>query len=214
MDSELLKKAYDAVDMLQALKLPVSDEQLQGIADLEKQYLVDILIPILKNDISPFLHSIRNDFKLDISYSRENGFIFDINDKQQKADSNQNVNPNSHDRTKYSIDGGEPLNKRRFVLAVVKDYVKKNPDVTLEDLEKRFPSSLNHSPLHGVVRKYEDIKQKLVKQPDLRKRFLLDSDDIIQLADGTKVVVNNQWGSTFYRFLQVAKELHNVESFN
>lgn len=35
---EQLKKAYEAIEMLRALELPVSDEQLEGIAKLEKEY--------------------------------------------------------------------------------------------------------------------------------------------------------------------------------
>ena len=33
---------------------------------------------------------------------------------------------------------------------------------------------------------------------------------IILLADGTKIVVNNQWGTLFPRFLEAAKKLYQV----
>ena len=213
MDYELLKKAYDAVEMLNALNLPVSDEQLRGIADLERSYLRENVIPAMKKEIEPFLSSLRNPIKLNVTYSNSEGFVFSFENRMQRDDAAKNEGSFSRDRSKYSIDGGQPLNKRRFVLAVVKEYVKNNPDVSLEDLEKRFPSSLSNSPLHGVVRNYELIKAKIENQPDLLKRFMLEPDDIITLKDGTKVVVYNQWGTEFDRFLSVARELHTVESY-
>jgi hypothetical protein len=61
-----------------------------------------------------------------------------------------------------------------------------------------------------VVRNYDDILKKIEIHPDLRKRFFLKEEDIILLNDGTKVCVNNQWGSTFYKFLEVAEQLHTI----
>ena len=214
MDFELLKKAYDAVEMLKALNLPISDEQLRGIAELERSYLQENVIPSMKKEIEPFLSSLRNKFKICVTYSSEEGLNFSFDNRTVIDDSAYNDNSCFRDRTKYSIDGGQPLNKRRFVLAVVKEYIKNNPYITFDDLEKRFPSTLSHSPMHGVVRKYDDIMRKVETQSDLRKRFLLEPEDILTLNDGTRVCVYNQWGTTFDRFLSVAKELHTIESFD
>ena len=52
---------------------------------------------------------------------------------------------------------------------------------------------------------------RLADQPDLRNRFFLEDDEVLTLSDGTKVVVYNQWGENFDKFLAVARELHNVE---
>ena len=120
----------------------------------------------------------------------------------------------TRDTTKYSIDGGEPLKKRRFVLAVVKRYVETHPDITYEELRQIFPDRLSHSSTYGVFRPYNDIFEKLYDQPDLRKRFFLEKDDLIELSDGTLLTVYNQWGPHFPYFLEVAKQLHNVESFS
>lgn len=120
----------------------------------------------------------------------------------------------TRDTSKYSIDGGEPLKKRRFVLAVVRKYVESHPDITYEQLRERFPDSLSGSPLHGVFRPYEEILRKLQTQPDLEKRFFLESEDLITLSDGTRLTVYNQWGQHFPNFLEVATQLHEVECFS
>lgn len=211
MDIELLKKAYDAIEMLKALNLPVNDEQLKGIANLERKYIIENVIPTLKNELEPFFSIIRNSMKLTATYNLEEGLNFSFNKNPIKEYSQEGNNSNTRDTRKYSFDGGDPLNKRRFVLAVVKDYVKSHPNVTLDELEDCFPSSLSNSYMHGVVRKYDDIMDKIERQPDLRKRFFLDPEDIITLNDGTKVVVYNQWGTHFPDFLTVAQKLHDVE---
>lgn len=210
MDIELLKNAHDDIEMLKALSLPVSDEQLSGIAELEKRYLEENIIPTVKREIEPFLSSLRCPISLDIVYTLEKGLSFDVDGSMGNSEVASEDDASSRDVSKYSFDGSVPYNKRRFVLAVVKNYVKNNPYVTLDDLEKRFPSSLNHTVINGVVRNYDDILKKIEIRPDLRKRFFLKEEDIILLNDGTKVCVNNQWGSTFYKFLEVAEQLHTI----
>ena len=81
-------------------------------------------------------------------------------------------------------------------------------------LRERFPDSLSGSPLHGVFRPYEEILRKLQTQPDLEKRFFLESEDLITLSDGTRLTVYNQWGQHFPNFLEVATQLHEVECFS
>ena len=67
MDIELLKKAYDAIEMLKALNLPVNDEQLKGIANLERKYIIENVIPTLKNELEPFFSIIRNKIKINLT---------------------------------------------------------------------------------------------------------------------------------------------------
>ena len=56
---EQLKKAYEAIEMLRALELPVSDEQLRAIAKLEKEYLQDEIIPLLKQELEPYVTKLK-----------------------------------------------------------------------------------------------------------------------------------------------------------
>ena len=215
---EQLKKAYEAIEMLKALDLPVSEEQLRGVAKLEKEYLQTEIIPLLKQELEPLVTKMRSRFYMNITFDKENGLLINIEEQMERQNSvspmKQGDSVSMRDVTRYSIDGGEPLKKRRFVLAVVKKYVEVHPDITYEELRRRFPDRLSNSPLHGVFRPLDDILDKLDSQPDLAKRFFLDDDDLIELSDGTIITVYNQWGTSFPNFLEVAKQLHKVESFS
>lgn len=217
MDTELLKKAYEAIEMLKALNLPVSEEQMSGVAKLEKEYLRDEIIPHLKQELEPFVSKLRGQLLMRVTFDKTDGLNIQLVEQANKksiAINNEYDAVSTRDTSKYSIDGGEPLKKRRFVLAVVRKYVESHPGISYEQLKERFPDSLSCSPLHGVFRPYEDIRQKLHYQPDLVKRFFLEPEDLITLSDGTRLTVFNQWGRHFVNFLEVAKQLHEVECFN
>ena len=215
---EQLKKAYEAIEMLKALDLPVSDEQLRGVAKLENEYLQKEIIPLLKQELEPLVKKMRSRFYMNITFDKENGLVMDIEEHIERQNSispmKQSDSVSTRDVTRYSIDGGEPLKKRRFVLAVVKKYVASHPDISYDDLRRRFPDRLSNSPSYGVFRPLDDIIDKLDSQPDLAKRFFLDDDDLVELSDGTIITVYNQWGTHFSNFLEVAKQLHKVESFS
>ena len=154
---------------------------------------------------------------MEVTFDKDEGFNMQLVEQTERKQTSINKDADSvptRDTSKYSIDGGEPLKKRRFVLAVVRKYVEGHPGITYEQLKERFPDSLSGSPLHGVFRPYEDIQQKLQNQPDLVKRFFLEPEDLITLSDGTRLTVYNQWGQHFTNFLEVAQQLHEVECFN
>lgn len=116
------------------------------------------------------------------------------------------------DNTKFSIDGGKTFySKRIFVLNVIRQYVKEHPDVTIEDLEKVFPSSII-SKTRGVVRPLSVVQGWVRERPDLAKRFFMSPDEVITLKDGMRVAIYNQWGTCFPKFLAIAKTLYNVTS--
>ena len=120
---------------------------------------------------------------------------------------------NGHDRTKFSINGGPFLSKRRFVHAVVCQYLKDHPSATLDDLEKQFPSSII-SKERGVVRPYETVKKwARFSGDDILTRYCTREGEIIRLENGMEVVVNSQWGAkNFSKFLAIAKSNYNVIS--
>lgn len=70
---EQLKKAYEAIEMLQALELPVSDEQLRAIAKLEKEYLQDEIIPLLKQELEPFVTKLRSKLQMEVTFDKDKG---------------------------------------------------------------------------------------------------------------------------------------------
>ena len=57
-----LDKTYEAVSMLESLGLPVSAEQLNLIAQMEKDYLRDEIIPLIKQELAPMVEKLRNHF--------------------------------------------------------------------------------------------------------------------------------------------------------
>jgi hypothetical protein len=214
---EQLKKAYEAIEMLQALELPVSDEQLRAIAKLEKEYLQNEIIPLLKQELEPFVTKLRSKLQMEVTFDKDEGFNMQLVEQTERKQTSINKDADSvptRDTSKYSIDGGEPLKKRRFVLAVVRKYVEGHPGITYEQLKEQFPDSLSGSPLHGVFRPYEEIQLKLQNQPDLIKRFFLEPEDLITLSDGTRLTVYNQWGQHFTNVLEVAQQIHEVECYN
>lgn len=215
IDYEQLKKAYEAVELLKVLNLPVSEEQMTAIADLEKKYLRDTVIPYVKKELEPFISSFVNQTKMRIDYSPEEGISISIVGEQEVTRNPISIEQSleGRNRAMFSIDGGRPLNKRRFVLEVVRRYVESHPGITFDELECQFPSYLSNSPLNGVVRTYESVVNRIKTQPDLQKRFLLEPEELITLSDGTKVTIYNQWGRAFGQFLQLAQQLHKVESY-
>ena len=70
---EKLDKAYEAVEMLEGLGLPVSTEQLNAISQMEKEYLRDEIIPLLKQELEPLVKSMRNQFNMRVTYKSDNG---------------------------------------------------------------------------------------------------------------------------------------------
>lgn len=212
-----LKKAYEAIEMLRALDLPVSDDQLRAIAKLEKEYLQNEIIPLFKQELEPFVKKIRSKLYMEVTFGKNEGLnmqLIDQTDRKPTSITKYVDSASTRDTSKYSIDGGEPLKKRRFVLTVVRKYVESHPGITYEQLSERFPDSLSASPLHGVFRPYKEILRKLQNQPDLEKRFFLEPEDLITLSDGTKLTVYNQWGRQFTHFLEVASQLHEVKCFS
>ena len=99
------------------------------------------------------------------------------------ATGTEGAEPKTRDKTKYIIDGRTCL-KNRLVLEVVKKYIFEHSGIAFDGLHDVFYDKLQGS--FGVVRKMEDI-------PDKQKiRYFMKEK--IELADGTEVVVSNQWG--------------------
>jgi hypothetical protein len=101
----------------------------------------------------------------------------------------------ARDYSKYNVDGvGENLNKRKLVLRIVQDYVKKN-NPSYEELKKIFPDDLQGST--GMIRnaKYDIYDDH---------RFFWK--DVINVQDQL-CVVSNQWGTdNIQQFINYAIE--------
>lgn len=87
------------------------------------------------------------------------------------------------DYTKYNFNG-QKFGKSKLVLAVIKDYVEKNPTITFSQLKVKFPNTLQGSESFTT-------EMKAKNKPD--KRNFIKPEEIIELADGP-IAVSNQWG--------------------
>lgn len=76
--------------------------------------------------------------------------------------------------------------KRHLPLAIVKAYVRDNPDVTYKNIKSYF-ECLGFA---RAVRTAEEI-YKSVRDPKVRYHM----NDPILLSDGTIIYVSNQWGA-------------------
>ena len=119
---------------------------------------------------------------------------------------------NSRRRGKsYSFEGVIAHNKRRFVFEVVKYYIHSNPSISYDELIKQFPPELNYNKANGVIQLYSNVERKCEINHKTRNYFFLKPEDILELSDGTKVVVHSQWGDDFSNFLEVARKLYQVQ---
>lgn len=101
----------------------------------------------------------------------------------------------SRDYSKYSFAGKDNLSKRRTVLEVIKKYVEDHKGISLTDIQKAFPKSIQGT--------YEICEKRMTKD----RNYFCAPEDVITLNDGTEMVVCNQWGlPNFTKFVEKAEE--------
>lgn len=108
--------------------------------------------------------------------------------------------PVQRDKTRYMFNGNVYL-KNKLVLAIVKDYITKNKEISCKELKEVFDKSLQGS--IGVV-EYEHIAKQ---RKDYQVRFFAKEDEILRLIDGNMVVCS-QWGIlNISNFIKRAEQL-------
>lgn len=99
----------------------------------------------------------------------------------------------------------------RLVLHVIKQFVKDNPDITLEQLNVCFPADLCYYKSYNAF----IVEKECIDEGD-KGRFFLNERDIIVLQDFKKITVSNQWGDEkylkkyFQSFLEKAREYYPI----
>ena len=116
--------------------------------------------------------------------------------------------PQQRDKTRYMFNGNVYL-KNRLVLAVIKEFVSQNPNITCGELKAAFNKSLQGS--IGVV----EIESIAKRRSDYKVRFFAEEDEIIKLSDGNMLVCS-QWGITnIPSFIKRAEQLgFQIESID
>ena len=116
------------------------------------------------------------------------------------------------DTSKYTFNG-EALGKGKLVLAVVKDYVSKNPNTTFDELKKAFPNEWQaggaKSGNRAVFVRLSDA-EKLFEDKGHRRHFF-KKGETIQLSDEV-IAVSNQWGiGNIGDFVDGSNQNHNAD---
>ncbi len=110
------------------------------------------------------------------------------NSQKIPLDNKLNKNKHSMDYTKYNFNGHFGLPKRRLVLEVVKQFVADNEGISFQDLEAKFPKSLQDGP-YGV---FDTFEQATKTNDRKNKRFYTNPEQLVQLSDAS-IAVCNQW---------------------
>lgn len=110
----------------------------------------------------------------------------------------KNLTKSARDYSKYTFKG-EKYGKGNLVLAVVSDYVKEHPDVTIDTLKNLFPRKELHTGFEIV----ENVNKAN------KGRFFLNLEDIIKVGN-KDVAVTSQWGKDNIQdfIVCVRKKLH------
>lgn len=114
---------------------------------------------------------------------------YQIKIKQQSEERREaRKSASTKDYTRYLFDGQE-LNKRKLVLAVIKKWVAENSPRTIEELIAAFPQSLHRGNLFVTQAEAEEI----TRRQNGKRRYFIESDEIICFSDGSCYAVSNQW---------------------
>lgn len=141
------------------------------------------------------LNKLSNEFNLGLVIKTEDGkTVTDIDATHEKGK-----------RQMFLLDGSDPLNKRNCVWETISKYMKQNPSTTSQQLQQKFPPEVQGS--YGVVRTIQWVQQQQQAGKDFMNRFFISSDKVINTSDGEQMVVCNQWGDNFNRFVEAAKEM-------
>lgn len=100
---EKLQKAYEALEILKSLGLPVSSDQMRGIAKMEREYLSEEVIPLLEGELLPLVEKMRTKFQLEVTYSAEDGLDVNLVDRVPKQETLFQNETESRRQKKYNI---------------------------------------------------------------------------------------------------------------
>ncbi|MFB3061838.1 MAG: hypothetical protein ACE10C_10760 [Candidatus Binatia bacterium] len=92
------------------------------------------------------------------------------------------------DRTQYRFNG-DVVGKGRLVLAVLKQHVENNPEITFSKLEQAFPKHLQGS--YGCF--YSVAEAEYIYASKDHKRHFLKPEELIELKD-QRIAVCTEWG--------------------
>ena len=124
---EKLNQAYKAVEMLNALGLPVSSEQLNAITVMEHEFLKENVIPQILKEMGPLVEHMQNRFMLEIRYNYEEGLNIQVVENNESEKNYSQTTQTCKRQRKYIIKVTFPDNRvscNRFVWETLMDVVR------------------------------------------------------------------------------------------
>lgn len=78
---EKLKKAYEAIDMLTSIGVPVSKDQADMVSQMEKEYLTEEVFPLIEQELQPMVELIRRPFTLEMTNNTNDGLSVSVKER-------------------------------------------------------------------------------------------------------------------------------------
>jgi len=173
-----LDKTYEAVTMLETLGLPVSNEQLIAIAQMEKEYLRDEIIPLIKQELEPMVAKMRNQFNLKVSYSKENGLDIQLSESAiQSANLFSGTDERNYRKKKYIIRVVFPNNRVSCQKIVANTFFEVIKYAGAENVERLGIMALGQNIITNQLHEKEQYRpyQREI-EPGLYVNTFLDTD--------------------------------------
>lgn len=121
---------------------------------------------------------------------------------KQQSEERREARKSSKDHTHYLFNGLE-YNKRKLVLAVIKDWISKHSPKSFTELLQTFPQEIRGGGMFSPI-----AEAKAIYERQGIDRHFLGDDEIIQFADSSQYAISNQWGKgNIVKFLSQAKKI-------
>jgi hypothetical protein len=121
---------------------------------------------------------------------------------KQQSEERREARKSSKDYTRYLFNGSE-YNKRKLVLAVIKEWVSKHSINSLSQLLLSFPQEIRSGGMFVPVSEARAIYERQGID-----RHFLGEEEVIQFADSTQYAISNQGGKgNIAKFITHAKKL-------
>jgi len=134
---------------------------------------------------------------------------YQVKIKQQSGERRE-ARKSLKDYTRYLF-GGSEYNKRKLVLAVIKDWVSKHSLNSISELLLAFPQETRSGGMFVPV-----LEARAIYERQSINRYFLGEEEIISFSDSTQYAISNQWGKgNIAKFIIQAKKLgYEIEEIN
>jgi hypothetical protein len=194
---ELFSKENFSIDSLQTFTLN-SLKKINRKADQKKlhqkiistDYQTEILELIKQDFLNKYDAELIDNVLQEISINITSNNHVEIEKQKFQANFEKAESTSTRDKTKYIINGtGKRLPKNRFVLELVKAYLKEKT-TDFGTLKNIFRDELQGST--GVINKLDFVETKYANKSN--KRHFTGNDEILVSKDNVQFVVSTEWG--------------------